>query len=68
MGQKIGVVAEEKVGFPNYSNVVYRAFVERDIPDDADPVEEMRKAGAEVEVYMAEERQKVNDLLVAANG
>jgi hypothetical protein len=66
MAQKIEVNFEEKVGFPNYSNVTYGARLTRDIPDDADVSEEMRKAAAECEVWLGEYRTEVDALLKQA--
>ncbi len=66
MTQRIKIHLEEKVGFPNYSNVTYSAGIERDIPDDADAVEALRTAGAEVEEVLAEYRQATDELLKEA--
>lgn len=66
MAQTINVGFEEKVGFPSYSNVVYRASLTREIPDDASVPDELRKAAAEVEEWMGEYRAEVDQLLKQA--
>lgn len=64
--QTVSWTTEEKVGFPNYSNVVIRATISREISDEADAVEELREVVERVEEVMSPERDKVNQLLVEA--
>lgn len=58
---KIYVGAEEKIGLPNYSNVVVSASLSRYVPEGS--AEELKTALREsariVEEFVAEERQSV---------
>lgn len=61
--QTVSWTTEEKVGFPNYSNITTRATITREIADDADAPEELKKLVAEVETVMSIERDRVGELL-----
>lgn len=58
---KIYVGAEEKVGLPNYSNVVITASLSRYVSDGTDEElkASLRETAAIVEEFVAEERQAV---------
>jgi hypothetical protein len=66
---KIHIHLEEKVGLPNYSNMVYGASVTRYVEDSEDLSEELADAGKQVEGWMTEYfRVEVQPILENAAG
>lgn len=56
---KIHVHAEEKIGLPNYSNVVIGSSITRYVEDTEDMQPALRRAADDVESFLAEERASV---------
>lgn len=64
---KLHVHVEEKVGFPNYSNVTYGTSLTRFVEDDLKVITRERKAmEGNVEEWLSDYREEVGELLKKA--
>ena len=63
---RINFHVRDKIGLPNYSNVEYGLSITRDVPDTgsaADLKPYVEELVAEVEDFVAEEREKILEII-----
>ena len=62
---KINYRVEEKIGLPNFSNIVYGLSITRDVEDDGleSVLESAKELSEAMESFMGDEREKILEII-----